>query len=202
MPGVKDFFREFYLKGKRAKLKNKDFSLISSDCNGGCILHDLHIRFNSPFVNMWIGASDYVKLCRSFKEYMEKDLEFIKLEGTECPVAKLGDVTIYFQHYHSEKEALEKWLERKARINYDNLFFLMNDRNGCTEELLKQFDELPYENKAVFVNKKYDNIKSAVLIKGFEKSDCVGRCMDYLNKICIFKYYDQFNYVEWFNRGA
>lgn len=36
------------------RLKNRDFSLLSSNCNGVFILHDLGLRFNSPTVNLWI----------------------------------------------------------------------------------------------------------------------------------------------------
>lgn len=40
-----------------------------------------------------------------------------------------------------------------------------NDQNGCTEEHIKAFDELPYDNKICFTVKEYPQYKSVVRIK-------------------------------------
>ena len=37
-----------YNRKLRIKLSNHDFSLITSDCTGGCIAKDLKVRMNSP----------------------------------------------------------------------------------------------------------------------------------------------------------
>lgn len=47
----------------------------------------------------------------------------------------------------------------------------MTDRDGCTKEDLIEFDKLSYKNKIVFTHVPYDDIKSAVYIKGFEKDN-------------------------------
>lgn len=85
-------------------------------------------------------------------------------------------------------------------MNYNNIFVLFTDRDGCTEEDLINFDNLPYRHKAVFVHKPHPNIKSAVYIRGFENENSVGMCMDYKNGGNSYKkYYDDFDYVGWFN---
>lgn len=114
-------------------------------------------------------------------------------------VALLKDIKIYFQHYKTEEEAKAKWNERAKRMDYDKLFILFTDRDGCTEQDIVEFDNLPYKNKVIFVNKPHPNIKSAVYIRGFENDGCVGPCMAYKSKISYKKYYDDFDYVEWFN---
>lgn len=199
----RDYYRNFrrkrFLMKQRQRLINKDICLIASNCNGGTILHDLGLQFKSPFVNLWIKPKDYLKLLKSLPQYMETDIKFISEEGVTYPVGLLDDVKIYFQHYKSEEEAKEKWVERTKRMNYDKLFILFTDRDGCTENDLEDFDHLPYENKAVFVNNPHPNIKSAVYIKGFEKEKSVGMCMNYKNKLSYKKYYDDFDYVAWFN---
>ena len=81
----------------------------------------------------------------------------------------------------------------------DNVFFLFSDRDGCTYDDLKEFDALPYRNKAVFCHKEYPDIKSAVYIRGFENKDCIGNCAKYRSKFSIKKYYDDFDFVSWFN---
>lgn len=106
---------------------------------------------------------------------------------------------IYFQHYETESEAQKKWEQRKTRISYDNLFILFTDRDGCTYEDLIRFDSLKYKNKAVFVHKKYPEIRSAVYIPGFENETSVGMCMNFKNKFTARRYLDAFDYVSWFN---
>lgn len=168
---VKNLFRSFYLKKQRQKLTNKDFSVIASNCNGGCILHDLGMRFNSPFVNLWIKPKDFIKLLKDTQHYLSCELSFTKEEGIGYPVGLLDDIRIYFQHYKTEQDAKSKWEDRAKRINYSNLFILFSDRDGCTESDLKEFDQLPYQNKVVFVNKEHPDLKSAFYIKGFEDKE-------------------------------
>ena len=188
------------IKAHNQKLESSTISLIASNCNGALILHDLGVRFNSPFVNLWIKPNDYIKLLKDFDRYMAEEMTEIKEDGIDYPVGKLGDVTIYFQHYDSFEQAREKWNERKTRINKDNLFVLFTDRDGCTYENLVEYDSLPY-NKVVFTNKPYPEIKSSFYIKGFENLDSVGHCFEYMPGKKI-KYYDQFDSVKWFNKGV
>ena len=97
----------------RSRLNKTDISLVSSNCNGACILHELGLEFNSPFVNLWLKPSDFIKMCRNFNEYMQEELIFTKEDGIKYPVGVLNDIRIYFQHYKSENEAKDKWESRK-----------------------------------------------------------------------------------------
>lgn len=199
--GIKNIIRILTINiFNRLRLKNKNISLIASNCNGACILHDLGLEFNSPFVNLYLMPKDFVKLCYNLKEYMNSELVFIENSGKQYPVAMLKDITIYFMHYKSEIEVLSKWQERVKRIDYNHLYFLFTDRDGCSENELLKFDKLPYKYKAVFVNKKYPGLTSAVYIPGFEKQQCVGVCTEYIHKWSIYKHYDAFDYVKWFNQ--
>ena len=194
--------RSWINKRNRERLNNHDFSLIASNCNGGFILHDLGMRFNSPFVNLWMKPKDYIKMLGDLTMYMSEELTFVKEDGINYPVGLLRDVRIYFQHYDSEEEAKQKWNVRKARLNYDNLFILFTDQEGCTPSDLKQFDKLPFEKKVVFTKKSYPEIKSSFYIKGFENQPSVGPCYEYEPKRIFSigkKYYDQFDYVSWIN---
>lgn len=163
------------------------------------ILHDLGLRFNSPFVNLWISPSDFIKMLGRLNYYMSCELVFEERNEMPYPVGLVDDIHIYFQHYKSEAEAKYMWDKRKKRINYNDLFVLFTDRDGCTSQNLIDFDSLPFKNKVCFVNKPAPSIKSAVYIRGFENETSVGRCMDYKSKFSCKKYYDDFNYVKWFN---
>ena len=132
---------------------------------------------------------------------MNTPLEFASEEGIDYPIGLLEDVKIYFQHYDTEEEALQKWNERKARFNYDNLFILFTDRDGCLRQDLMEFDDLAYKNKIVFTHQPYPDIKSSFYIRGFEDKGSVGDCFLFMPDKPYMKYYDQFDYVKWFNKG-
>ena len=105
-------------------------------------------------------------------------------------------------HYHSEQEAKEKWEARSQRLDFDNLFIMMTDKDsgkGAKYEDLKAFDNLPYQNKVVFTHKPYPEFKSAFYIKGFENKNEVGDLFTFSGWNGE-KYYDQFDYVSWFNQ--
>lgn len=193
--------RKIVNKINRSRLSNKEFSLFSSNCNGCCICHDLGLQFRSPFVNLSLDAEDYIKFLKSPQEYLRASLEFQKDTDKGYPVGKLKDITIYFVHYHSPEEAREAWERRKERIDWENLFVLMTDRDGCTDELLQEFDTLPYRNKAVFTHIPMPHIRSAVYIPGFENEDAVGNGDAFVSRFSGKKYFDYFDYVKWFNEG-
>lgn len=192
-------FRWIKKRWKSRRLKNSDFSIIASNCNGGVIVHDLHQQFRSPFVNLWILPGDFIRLLSSFDDYMEQELSFVKEDGIDYPVAMLKDVKIFFQHYSSEAEAREKWNKRKSRINKSNMFVMFTDRDGCTYQDLEQFDSLPYAKKVVFTKQEYPDIKSAYYIKGFENQESVGKLGSYKSKTSLNRYLDDFDYISWLN---
>ncbi|PVX33015.1 uncharacterized protein (DUF1919 family) [Pasteurella langaaensis DSM 22999] len=184
----------------RARLKNHQMSVISSNCNGALMLHDLGEQFRSPFVNLYLAPADFIKYLQNPTFYHTQILQFEQTEQP-YPVATLADIRLHFMHYHSEQDAREKWQQRSARINWDNLFIIMTDRDGFTEADLQAFDALPYTHKVVFVHKPYPEIKSAVYIRGFEQQSQVGALYEYSGWLGK-KYYDQFDYVSWFNQKS
>ena len=185
----------------RLRLKNRGFTLFSSNCNGCCMTHDLGLQFRSPFVNLCMNADDYMKFLSQPKAYLDAELTFVSNSGKAYPVGMLKDLTLHFMHDKSEAEAKAAWDRRKQRINWDNLFILMSDKDGCTEEHLKEFDMLPYPNKAVFTHRPMPHIQSAVYIPGFEGDGEVGNCDAFVNGYSGLKYFDSFDYVKWFNEG-
>lgn len=74
---IEAFFRKRMVKRMRDKIKSKDFTLISSDCIGGLIYHDLEMPFLSPTINMAIPAHSFVKLCANLKWYLSIEPEII-----------------------------------------------------------------------------------------------------------------------------
>ena len=197
--------RQKFINKNRNRLKNKDFSIVASNCNGGVLCSDLGIRFNSPFVNLFMTASDFIKLLEDFQGYMAEELRFVREEdrfygNVTYPTAYLRDVKIYFMHYETEKEAKEAWDRRKNRMSMDNLFIMFSDRSGCTQADLERFDKLPYKHKIVFTHVPHPEIQSAVYIKGYENETKVPVLSDFTNeKHPVKRIYDQFDFVSWLN---
>lgn len=200
MGQLNELLRIPYVKFRQRQLLNSNMSVISNNCNGAVILHDLHQPFCSPFVNLWMQPNDYIKFCREYSHYLSLQIEFIKLAGINYPVGRIDDVLLYFMHYKSEEEARKKWEERSKRVNMDNLYFMLTESDGCTYENLRDFDNLPYKNKVALVHKPYSEIKCSFYIHGFENQSGLGNLLEYENPYTWRRWIDQFDYVGWFNQ--
>ena len=142
---------------------------------------------------------DFIKMLHNLEYYMNIDPIEVFERGIDYPIGQLDDIKVYFMHYDTFDEARDKWNIRKERINYDNLFILFNDKDNCSHDDLLEFDSLPYKNKAVFTHLYIPDIKSAVYIRGFENKKEVGNCFEFVPGKLGKKYYDDFDYVDWFN---
>ena len=196
---VNKYQRFFINRSLQRKLTNQGMTVISANCVGAFILHDLHQPFNSPFVNLYLSPQDFLRYLQNMDFYLTQPLTFVKTEKS-YPVGKLADLEIHFMHYHSDQEANEKWQLRTSRMNFDNLFIMMTDRDGVTEKDIQLFDQLPFKNKVIFTHNPYPAFKSAYYIKGFEKQNQVGDIFEFSGWTGK-KYYDQFDYVKWFNQA-
>ncbi len=132
----------------RAKLRNKDFTILCSNCIGGVIYNLLGAEFLSPTVNLWINQQDFVRLCCDLPRYMEAPLCFLETDRG-YPVARCADITIYFNHDQNRTEAEAKWERRKKRIRYDNLYIILYYGDGLTKEMLQKLESVNCKNKVV-----------------------------------------------------
>lgn len=189
--------RKLYVKTLRKKLKNRNLSVIASNCNGGFILSDLGIKFNTPTINLFFYPEDFLNFISDIKGNLKYEL--IEEKGDYIyPIGRLNNIKIHFMHYKTFEEAKEKWDLRKKRINYDNLFIMFTDRDGCTYEQIKRFNELPYKNKVMFTHKSYPEFKSCYYIEGFENNESVGILSDYIGNSAK-RYLHKFDFIKWFN---
>ncbi len=173
-----DMNRKRINRRNRNRFQNPDVSILSMNCIGGVLAHDLGIRFNSPTVNLYMRAEDFVRFCENLDDYLVidemtpcTDMELIG--GRTYPVACLGDLVLFLVHYPSIEEANRKWQERKTRIHRDNLVILATDRDGMTDGLKDRFEKLPYR-KALFTKKPDPAHPSCVYIPGFESEQSLG----------------------------
>ena len=157
--------RRIYYFLKRFKLKNKNPTIIASDCFGTFIYHNMGLRFNSPTINLYIKKNDFLEFVSNLKEYLSCDITEVTDKTVSFPVGKLevrgNSVEIYFMHYKSFEEAKRKWNERKERVSFDNIYIIQLIQNATEEDICK-FDKLQYKNKMLITSENLTNSPNVV----------------------------------------
>lgn len=201
---ISKYYRSFLRRKLNAenckRLTNKNFTVLCNNCVGGVILHELGERFNSPTVNLFFKAEDYLKFLENLDYYLKQALVEVESEKN-YPVAKLDDITIYFMHYSSFDEAKTTWQKRVARINKNNLYVIFVQQSGCTERVLEEFDKLPYKHKLALTSEPMPEIKCSYCIPGTAQSN--GEVMDlckYEGKFTGKRWIDEYDYVGFLNK--
>ena len=173
---ILEYWRVGLANHRKKQLKSTDFTIISNNCWGGMIYESYNLPKESPTVGMFFMAKDYIGFLSDLKGYINGKLTFIKPEESRWkeapqvsgdkrfgtyPVGVLSNgkntIELFFLHYHSEKEAREKWDHRIKRINWDKLLMKFNDQNGCAAEEEDKFMQLPFKNKLFFTCKHWSN---------------------------------------------
>ncbi len=190
----------------KCRLKNRDFTLLTPNCLGGILLHDLDLRFLTPTVNLMMTQTDFLQFVLHIKEYLAGQLQFVEKPNEVCPCAELvyGDlspVTVFFTHYDTPEEAESKWRERAKRINYDNLFVFIEERDGITENNLKALGKLHVRGLVAFTCNEYPNLPYSVYLPQYQSLGEVGNILkkNILDDSREFERY--FDFVRWFNEA-
>ena len=136
------------------KIRNSKLTIVSNTCWGGLTYHFMHLPFNSPFINMHFDFENYLLLLSNFRECIKGKLEQVDTQydynlNREYPVMLLNnEVTLHFNHYTSEAEAIEAWARRVKRVNTENILFQLST---VSPEDAKRFLDVCPEDKIVFV---------------------------------------------------
>ena len=185
---------------RRLRLKNRDFTIIASNCNGEFLYYDMRLRFLTPTINLSFDMNDFVKMLERLPWYLEQPITPVEDSRFPFPCGMLADVEIRFNHYDSFEQGVAKWEERKTRINWDNLYIMGIDGDNCTEESLQRFDALPYAHKVIFTHVPRPDIKSAYYLRGFEDQPGVGVALYFRKQFLIRRYLDAFDYISFLNQ--
>lgn len=179
----------------RERVKNFSPTLICSNCTGGFLYHWLGLRFNSPFINLYLSDSDFVKAMQNFDAFIETKIIKDFNSTFSYPVGIGYDgIKIHFMHYKSFTEAVEVWEKRKKRIDRNNMGIMLTNWGGG-ESVIFDFEKLPFKHKVAFVNKEIPGTKSTFVIKG--KNDMLN--LHRTQFINGKRYIDQFDYVNFIN---
>ena len=70
-----DYLHNRINQSNQRRLINKTPSLICSNCTGGFIYHWLGLKFNSPFINLYLKDSDFVKALSNWEEFLRFEIK-------------------------------------------------------------------------------------------------------------------------------
>lgn len=189
-------------KEYQRKIKNKDCSIISRNCVGGVVSHDWDYDSLTNCKSLV-----YSKGIHQILSQLEHYLYDCKIEMDEknsekygYPVGKLEDIHVYFTHYETFEQAKQKWIERLKRLNMDNLYIIMVQKDGCTERDICSFDSLKFKHKVIFTVKEYPQYRSAYYIPKSEVDiQNVKNLCDYQSKFTGKRWLDEFDWISFLN---
>lgn len=204
MSKIKEIIRQYHpfhvyaQNHNRARLQNDNFTLLTSNCIGGLIYHELGKKFLSPTINTRMDSPDFIKFVSDIRWYLNQKLQFTDSEE-QFPVAELGDIKIFFVHYKTEEEAEQKWKERKERINWDNIWIMTNDADGVTVKDIEKLKSIDYaKGIALFSSQKYIDVDFIYQMPKTKKGEMINYlAVDRLRGVRKFEIY--FDYVSWLN---
>jgi len=134
--------------GRYMRLRTGGLSIISNNCWGGYMYRRLDLRCLSPFRNLYLDDEDFLPLLADLRGHCAMEPVFDRFEkdelGVTHPVMRLGDdVRIHFNHVKTPEEAAAQWYARVDRINWDNLFVMMQTMDRGSELAFNALDAYP-----------------------------------------------------------
>jgi len=196
--------RTLHNRRLRKKLKNSDFSIISSDCFGSFVYHNLRQKFNSPTINLFFSQNDFFNFVLHLKEYLQATLVEVIDDNVTYPVGSLTyhdkTIRIDFMHYNSFEEAKKKWDERKTRVDFSNIYIIQVVSANITQEYLNDFSALPYKHKLLITHDNDFTCDYMVTHKIFSKSNYKpGGILKYKSRLSSSRYMDDIDYISFLN---
>ncbi|MEG0578089.1 MAG: DUF1919 domain-containing protein [Bacilli bacterium] len=207
---IKSKIKIFFKKVLKSPLKN-DCIILSNNCIAALLYNDYCMKFNSPTINLQIMPDEFVRFCGNLRFYLNSDLVEDKnidmniykdfhREGNPFPIAKLEDITIYFQHYDTFEDAKLAWSRRCNRVlkmvedGYTvNVILIVK---SCSKEMENNFSILPIKSKKIITLDEQDE-SSAERIKGLRGDD---DWYSFMPGFTLKKYYEQINFIEWLKK--
>lgn len=159
------------IKKIRSLIKPTNITIISQNCIGGTLYHDLGMKFLSPTINLFIKEPDFMRFVLNLDYYIRCPLEM--RWGEEYPVGMLDDIEIHFMHYETCKEAKERWNNRKLRINWENIIILCTDRDEFDEKVYSQWKNISYPKILFTAQQQFSKDADSVFFSQYSMQGCV-----------------------------
>ena len=204
---VRKMNEQSHLKTIRRNNHNLAPTIISNNCIGGVIYHNLGLKFLSPTVNLFFKNDDYLTFCKNLQYYSSCNIVQVKDMDRDYPVGRIEpldnnhkEITIFFQHYKSFDEAKRKWQERYQRVNWDNIFYIYEFYDTLYDnQLLYDFDsaDLPGK-KIILLHREIPNVKNSFVLHCYKEDLPIAKVFEYKG-FSGKRYLDEFNYVDFLN---
>lgn len=161
------FFTPWFDLKKYMRLKESKCSILSNFCLGGIVSDQLGLPFLSPTVNMVCLGDHFFSFIKNYKKLLAVDMQIYENDtyipntrGTESFMGKGmidGKIIWYFRHSNNPYANVEKWNERRKRVNFDNVAVFMV---LFTRKEVELFEKLPVKKKLglFFEETGYDDI--------------------------------------------
>lgn len=174
----------------KADLSN--ITIFSQNCIGGVFYHDLNSKFLSPTINTFMLPKDFLKFVNNYEHYLSIAPT---MEMKDYPVGTIDDIKVYFMHYTSCKDALQKWETRKTRINKNKIFVVCCDRDGFSDNDYANFKNLKYP-KILYTNRnKWGNKADCLYMEKYKDEKAVPSTI-----IDNREMYDDFRIIKMINQ--
>lgn len=182
----------------------KKLILLSSDCTGGRLLRDFELPEYTPTVNNWYSGRDFLKICNDPDKYFSCEVVSGGVDSHNEPIGLIDDVVIHFGHSSGYEESVKKWeigcksYFRAIRKGNYQICIIMNDRNGFQENMVNEFDALPYDNKVLFVHRKDWESPNIFYMENEDDLEYVDVMTNFESKLTTRRRYDRFDFYNWF----
>ena len=138
---------------KYQQLRKSNLSILSMGWWAGIAYHKLGLPELSPTIGMYATEENFINFLPEARWHFKKDLHFERTEynadlGINYPIFWLDGMQWFMNGYTSDAEALERFNERKDKINWSNVLMTMHTSSPA---VLERFDCLPYDKKVCFV---------------------------------------------------
>lgn len=185
-------------------------SIISRDCVGGAMYHDLKMQFLSPTINLYLEPGDFLNFVLHLEAY--KTAELLETENAQKPFPVgvlrkegLADVPVYFMHYRSFRQAREKWLQRFRRLDADNIVVVFQVLKEAQEDpsVLETFQRIPYKKIALVTDEYAHYPNTFAFTKEMFDPNGEENLLHYRksNKLLQWRYLDYFDYGAFLKTG-
>lgn len=160
-----------------------NISIVCNNCVGGIIYNRLNLKFYSPFINLWIGEIDYLKLLTNLDKYLKCNIEPLCFaedsSGKKYPVCKCDDINFNCTHYNDYDEFINAWNRRKKRFHNDNCIYIFVTNS---KKNIRKFLKNPYKNKICICPFKIPNKRVVTINPGFRDDSWYLYVIDYFKK--------------------
>jgi uncharacterized protein (DUF1919 family) len=203
---VKIWRRQLAARLMRRRVTNRDFTIVSNDCWGGMAYEELGLRYDSPFVGLFLTPEDYMQLLRRLRFYCENRIEFVTRSRNEqinawrevirkqYPIGHLGgEVEVHFLHYTDRDEAAAKWKRRAERVHWDNLLVKICWHDEPRMELwLREFQNMDFARKLSLVPRAIAGVSCSVPLRDYTTDGTAQYWMSHRH----------FDVARWLNEGV